>query len=115
MQAIGMVYSEYYGMDIFVKKERMKDHPAKYDEYAINDPDYDCENCECKGFPCKNCAQYVYNFKLGTGYPLESPKKESDSDTDSSTQSLYLNITEGKKWADLDDDELDPQFSFSWD
>ena len=27
-----------------------------------------CDNCLCHGFPCLNCACYMYNGKMGPGY-----------------------------------------------
>lgn len=27
-----------------------------------------CQNCKCVGFPCLNCAEYVYEGRLGPGF-----------------------------------------------
>lgn len=30
--------------------------------------EYDCANCEAYGFPCLNCAEYIYQGQLGAGH-----------------------------------------------
>jgi len=37
-------------------------HDFPVEEYCIG-----CENCECYGFPCANCAYYVFGERLGPG------------------------------------------------
>ena len=39
-----------------------KNYPV--DQYCIG-----CNNCQEYSFPCLNCAHYVFDFKLGCGYP----------------------------------------------
>lgn len=33
-----------------------------------------CSNCEYFGFPCLNCAEYCYHFRLGPGHGQENRK-----------------------------------------
>jgi len=43
-----------------------------------------CQNCDHYGFPCLNCADYVYEGKMGPGYPRE-PGDDSDSESETET------------------------------
>ena len=40
------------------------------DNYEDNYED-NCGNCECYGFPCLNCAEYVYKGSRGPGFDTE--------------------------------------------
>lgn len=130
-QKIAMIYSEYYEMDIFVAYGKEKDHPSQYDKYAITDPDYECGNCKCHGFPCRNCAQFVYDGKLGEGFPKQSNKSQSQRESQQSKKNKkqlpklspiaaelsYKKIIGNQKWSDLSDDECDDDddsFKFQW-
>ena len=124
-QKIAMIYSEYYGMDIFVPYGKENNHVSQYDKYAINDPDYDCGNCKCHGFPCRNCAQFVYDGKLGEGYPKmtqqmpqksQNTKKQLPPLSPIAAELSYKKIIGNREWADLsDDDEHDEDsFKFKW-
>jgi len=31
-------------------------------------PERDCGNCICHGFPCLNCAEFIYHGERGPGY-----------------------------------------------
>ena len=110
-------------MDIFVAYGKEKNHPSEYDKYAINDPDYDCGNCKCHGSPCRNCAQYVYDGKLGEGFPKQSsspppPSKKNKRQLPLSpiaAELSYKKIIGNQKWSDLSDDECDDDsFKFQW-
>ena len=35
--------------------------------FPVEDYCIGCENCECYGFPCTNCAEYVFGNALGLG------------------------------------------------
>jgi hypothetical protein len=37
------------------------------DDYPVDQYCIGCENCEVCGFPCANCAAYVFNGQLGEG------------------------------------------------
>ena len=118
-QKIAMIFSEYYQMDIFVPYGKEKNHPSEYDKYAINDPDYDCGNCKCHGFPCRNCAQYVYDGKLGEGFPKKMTQKPQRTKkqlplSPIAAELSYKKIIGNQKWADLSDDDDDDSFKFKW-
>ena len=47
----------------------------------------DCGNCECYGFPCLNCAEYVHNGELGPGFNGDGVRViPSDTPTDIRTR-----------------------------
>ncbi len=52
------VFSKFYQM--FMKTCHAE--RVLLDEFAVNCPDYDCNNCNCYGFPCRNCVKYTYDY-----------------------------------------------------
>ena len=113
---ISIIFSEYYEMDIYVPYGKEKNHPSQYDKHAINDPDYDCGNCKCHGFPCRNCAQFVYDGKLGEGFPKLKQKTPKQLPLSPIVAELsYKKIIGNQKWSDLSDDDCDDDsFKFQW-
>lgn len=80
------------------------------DDYPVEEYCIGCVNCEGYGFPCLNCAVYVFNGHLGQGndYPLPS-QQVVKADCDISVEEINDQIPEPDPM-DIDDPipESDP-------
>ena len=111
------VFSPYYQSYVLIHNILPGQHPAILD-YSVSPnssfgPDYNCSNCQCYGFPCANCKDYIIDAKP---LPLPSldpqwildfsspPSSPSGSSSDSSFQDQIDLISSRKiAWADVED------------
>jgi len=68
-------------------------HKGTDEEYARYT---DCSNCDFYGFPCMNCAKYVFDGRFGLGCPKDVLK----------TKQELLDVLDGKESCDKESDSV---------
>lgn len=56
------------------------DHQVSQEALENGWLNHECPNCDHYGFPCLNCARYVYEGRLGSGYPSGPGDDSNDYD-----------------------------------
>ena len=113
------VFSPYYQTTFIINNTSLLpgQHPSILD-FMVSDsssfgPDYSCSNCQCYGFPCANCKDYIIDGKplltnISDEFIIDFSEQIPTPSTHFSSMSFIDQIdfiaSRNIAWADVPDD-----------